>query len=196
MSEQSRHKPEQSQESHESLINHEQQRRNQEQAVENARKALAEHRAKDTAELAKEAAKHASETKKDLAEKSTTEQRNYDDVPGLQQSMKNRAYKRELTKIRAKLPTASKRFSKVIHHPTVETISNVGAQTIARPSGLLGGSIAAFIGSLILYYMARQYGFRYNYLVMFLLFVAGFAVGAFIELLTYRFKPRTKHSTK
>ncbi len=193
MSEHISKKPEQHA-THESIVTPEQQRNNQEQAVEKARKALAEHNAKDKAELAREAVKHANETQNNVAEKTKVEQRSYDDVPGLQQSMKNRAYKRELTKIRAKLPATSKRFSKVIHNPTVETISNIGAQTVARPSGLLGGSIAAFIGSLVLYYMARQYGFRYNYLLMFLLFVAGFVLGAIIELALRRLSPRSRQT--
>lgn len=196
MSERSSHKSEQQQATHENLVNHEHQRHNQELAVEKARKALAEHNAKDKAELSREATKLAEEAKKTVAEQGKTEQRNYDDVPGLRQSMKNRAYKRELTKIRSKLPASSRRFSKIIHNPTVETISNIGAQTVARPSGLLGGSIAAFVGSLVLYYMAREYGFRYNYLMMFLLFIGGFAVGAVLELLTYRFRSNAKNPTR
>ncbi len=194
MSERTNHSSEKQQANHENLVNHEQQKHNQEHAVEKARKALAEHNAKDKAELGREAAKHATETRKHVAEQTKVEQRNYDDVPGLQQSMKNRAYKRELTKIQTKLPTASKRFSKVIHNQTVETISNIGAQTVARPSGLLGGSIVAFAGSLVLYFMARQYGFKYNYLAIFLLFIGGFVIGAVIELATYRFRPRTKRT--
>jgi hypothetical protein len=192
MSERTRHHSEQAHNSNEQLVSHEQQRQNQEHAVENARKALAEHNAKDKVELGKEAAKHANEAKKHVVEQSKTEQRNYDDVPGLQQSMKNRAYKRELTKIQTKLPATSRRFSKVVHNPTVETISNIGAKTIARPSGLLGGSIMAFVGSLVLYVMARQYGFTYNYLMLFMLFTAGFLLGALIELTTFKFRAQAK----
>ena len=183
MSERSNHNIEQ-RTGHEHLVDHERVQRNQEAAAEKARKALAEHEAKNKAELAQEAAKHATEASKH--EQPSVEQRNYDDVPGVQQSMKNRAYKRELAKIQTKLPVASRRFSKIVHNKTVEAVSNVGAQTVARPSGLLGGSIAAFVGSLVLYFMARQYGFKYNYLMMFILFVGGFAIGGIIELLGWR----------
>lgn len=191
MSERSSHRPEQHK-SHEQLVNPEHQQRHQEAAVEKARRALAEHESKNKAELAKEATKHAAEAKKHAP--AEQEPKTYHDIPGVQQSMKNRAYKRELSKIQTKLPPASRRFSKIIHNPTVEAISNVGAQTIARPSGLLGGSICAFIGSLILYVMTKQYGFKYNYLMMFLLFVGGFAIGAVIELLGWHVFFRKKHA--
>ena len=76
----------------------------------------------------------------------------------------------------------------------MESISNVGAQTIARPSGLLGGSIAAFAGSLTLYFLAKQYGFRYNYLMMFMLFVGGFAIGGIVELLGWKLFRKNRHT--
>lgn len=182
MSEQAHHKPEQTKH-HEQLVDHELQKRHHEAAVEKARQALAEHEATNKAELAKEAAKHAQESRRHQPEHAP---KTHHDTLGVQQSMKNRAYKRELAKIQTKLPRGSRSFSKFIHNPTVETVSNIGAQTIARPSGLLGGSIVAFVGSLVLYVMTKQYGFTYNYLMMFLLFLGGFAIGAIIELLGWQ----------
>ena len=193
MSEQAHHKPEQAKH-HEQLVDHELQKRHHEAAVEKARRALAEHEATNKAELAREAAKHAQESRKH--HKPEEAPKTHHDTLGVQQSMKNRAYKRELSKIQTKLPRSSRSFSKFIHNPTVETVSNIGAQTVARPSGLLGGSIFAFVGSLVLYVMTRQYGFTYNYLMMFLLFVAGFAIGALVELIGWQLfrKNRTSRS--
>lgn len=192
MSERQSHPAEHQPTSHEHLVDHEKQRANQEAVAEKARQALAEHESKNTTELAHEASKHAVESKQNM--QTTAEKRTYDDTPGVQQAMKNRAYKREIAKIQTKLPPTSRRFSKIIHNKTVESISDIGAQTVARPSGLLGGSIAAFVGSLVLYFLAKQYGFRYNYLMMFILFVGGFVVGGLVELLGRKLL-RNKHHT-
>lgn len=171
--------------SNESLVSKETLARNQELVAERARQAIEKQAEQDKRALTNEVEKHAQEASKSKLESPASENRDDLSLPGVQQSMKNRTYKRELTKIQTKLSKPDKAFSKIIHNKTVETISNVGAQTLARPSGLLGGSIFAFIGSLLTYYMARHYGFRYNYLVMFLLFAVGFAAGAAIELLVW-----------
>lgn len=88
-----------------------------------------------------------------------------------------------MRQIRSKLSKPDKTFSKVIHNKTVESVSEVSSKTIARPSGLLGGGICALLGSAYLLYMTKHYGFEYNYFVFFLLFVGGFFVGMFGELL-------------
>lgn len=178
---------EHSTQSHEQLVSKEQHQQNQERAAEQARKALEKHAETDRQALKQEAQKHTKEAKDYQLDKHASETQDDSALLGVHQSVKDHTYKRELTKIQNRLPKNSKRFSKVIHNKTIESISNAGAKTVARPSGLLGGSIVAFLGSLILYYMARHYGFRYNYLAMFMLFVAGFAAGAIIELFLWSF---------
>ena len=104
--------------------------------------------------------------------------------------LKNLTFQRTLTHIRHKLSGPDKTLSKVIHQPVVKTLSKAGEQTIARPSGILGGSIFAFIGSTVFLYSAKHYGFRYNYLMFAIFFIAGFAVGLTVEMLTYIFRRR------
>ena len=105
-----------------------------------------------------------------------------DTVVGVQQLLKTEAYRHTLRSIRRKLPKPARLFSKVAHNSTIESISEVSAKTIARPSGFLGGSIFSFTGSLVLLYMSRHYGFSYNYATFFILFVLGFIAGAAAEL--------------
>jgi hypothetical protein len=100
-----------------------------------------------------------------------------------QKELKANAYNKSMRQIRSKLSKPDKTFSKVIHNKTVESVSEVSSKTIARPSGLLGGGICALLGSAYLLYMTKHYGFEYNYFVFFLLFVGGFFVGMFGELL-------------
>jgi hypothetical protein len=98
--------------------------------------------------------------------------------------------KRELKQIRHKLSSPEKSLSKVIHQPTVRAISEATAKSIERPSGLLGGGIMAFVGSLGYLYLAKHIGFTYNYAVFFVFLIGGFAIGIILELLVWTF---TKH---
>lgn len=102
--------------------------------------------------------------------------------------LKQQTLQRTLRRIRKQLSAPDRAFSKVIHQPVVDSISQITGKTIARPSGLLGGSICAFIGSSAFLWMAKYYGFNYNYLMFALLFVAGFAVGMILELLILAFR--------
>lgn len=97
--------------------------------------------------------------------------------------IKNTAYVRTLSKIQEQLPTATRVFSKVIHKPTIEKVSNIGAQTIARPSGILAGGFLALLGSAVVLFMSRKYGFQYNYTLFVALFIGGYFMGLLIELM-------------
>lgn len=173
----------------EQLVSKEQREARREETLEKAREAIEKHAEQDHNEIAKEAVEQAEHAKPAVEQTPVDRDRDLA-LPGVQQSIKNNAYRRELTKIQSKLPKQKRNFSKIIHNKTIESISNVGAQTAARPSGVLGGSIFAFLGSVTLYYMARHYGFQYNYLMLFLLFVLGFTVGCVLELLVWSLSGR------
>lgn len=96
----------------------------------------------------------------------------------LKSMMRNRTLKR----IQKELPAPQRALSKVVHAKPVEVVSAIGEKTIARPMGLLGGGLCAFIGSIVTFYMAKHYGFRYNLLLFFMLFVAGYVVTSMIEI--------------
>lgn len=100
---------------------------------------------------------------------------------GVQKALKSASYKQTLRRIQTKLSDPDKVLSRVVHQPAVEKLSNIGAQTIARPSGILGGGFIALVGSAVLLYLARHYGFEYNFTAFFLLFMAGFLAGIILE---------------
>lgn len=110
----------------------------------------------------------------------------------ISRELKKETFNRTMVRVRKKLSAPARTFSKIIHQPVVDSISQVGSQTVARPSGLLGGSIVAFLGSSTFLWMARHYGFTYNYLLFAILFVAGFAIGMILELII--FVLRRKHA--
>jgi len=103
-------------------------------------------------------------------------------ILGMQRELKSNAYKQTLKKVRTHLSPAEKTLSKLVHQPVVETVSEAGAKTVARPSGILGGGIVALLGSGAVLYMSKHYGFRYNFFVFVVLFIGGFALGMLAEL--------------
>jgi|ERR1700741_4446388 len=102
---------------------------------------------------------------------------------GVHKQLKTDSYKSTLRKIQSSLPMPQRIASRVIHQPVVDAVSNATAKTVARPSAFLGGSIVAFIGSAVFLYMAKHNGYTYNYAVLFVLFIGGFALGLVLELL-------------
>ncbi len=115
--------------------------------------------------------------------------------------LKTIRYKETMRYVRRHLTKRERKFSSIIHAPTVEKVSEVGAKTIARPSGLLGGGLVALIGSIGTLYIARQYGFEVPNSLFMALFVIGFAVGVVAEFIVAGFSVRRgnrykKHSVR
>jgi len=125
-------------------------------------------------------AERAHKTSEQLKEPSKAET----DQPMLvNRELKQMAYRRTLKRARSHLPAPARAFSKVIHHPAVEAVSEVAGATVARPSGVLAGGITAFLGSSLFLWIARHYGYEYNFLLFAALFVGGFMIGLIIELI-------------
>jgi hypothetical protein len=98
--------------------------------------------------------------------------------------------RKSLSHIQNRLKPAEKSFSKVVHQPLVRRVSETTAQNITRPSGLLGGGVTAFIGSLVYLWLTRTANVAYNYFVFLLLFVGGFLLGVAIEWLLFLARKR------
>lgn len=92
---------------------------------------------------------------------------------------------REIKNLQRQHPAPQRALSRIVHQPFVSSVSELSSKTVSRPSGLLGGSLLALIGSAGYYYLAKRIGFKYNYLIFFILFVGGFLVGLTLELALY-----------
>jgi hypothetical protein len=101
---------------------------------------------------------------------------------------------RALSHIQNRESATEKVLSKTIHQPIVRVVSEGTAKTITRPSGLLGGGITAFVGSLAYYYFTKHIGIQYNYFVFALFFIGGFAIGLLLEAIIWFFARRHQHS--
>lgn len=100
-------------------------------------------------------------------------------------STKSLRLTKSMQTVQTRLTGPQKSFSKLIHQPLVQKVSEQAAKTVTRPSGLLGGGVAAFFGSLGYALFTQYYGFTYNFSIFLLLFVGGFAAGVAIEYAAY-----------
>lgn len=90
------------------------------------------------------------------------------------------SYKQTMHKMQQQLPPASRAFSKVIHNPAIEKTSEVVGNTIARPNLIIAGALGAII-SVIVYFIAKRYGYILSGSETIILFIAGWLIGAIIE---------------
>lgn len=120
--------------------------------------------------------------------KHESENKESDQPTLVNKEIKDIAYNRTLKKVQSKLSYSSRTFSKLIHQPTVEKISELTSKTVARPSGILFGGIFSFIGSSFFLWAAKYYGYEYNFLLFIIFFVTGFFVGLILEMVLYAIK--------
>jgi hypothetical protein len=87
------------------------------------------------------------------------------------------SYKQTLGRVRKHLSPAEKTLSKIVHQPLVEQASEIGSKTIARPSGILVGSVLSFGLSTTAYILTKRYGYDLPNSIFGLCFVGGFMIG-------------------
>lgn len=95
-----------------------------------------------------------------------------------------------LKSVQRQLSMPERQLSKIIHNPTVETISDATGATIARPSGLLVGGVFSLLASIGVLFVCRFYGYEYNYGIGLMFLVGGFALGLLLEMLSKLFTAR------
>lgn len=96
----------------------------------------------------------------------------------------SQALSQNLKKVQKHLPGYQRQFSKFIHKPVVEKLSEGAGATVARPSGLLFAGIFSFIASLVVLSICRYFGYEYNYLVGLASLGGGFVVGLGLEAIS------------
>ena len=80
--------------------------------------------------------------------------------PGDLPAAKKQIYAQSLRTIQDHLPSkAGIRFSRFIHRPAIEKISEATAKTVMRPSLTLGVSLGTLVGSGFFLYLAKKQGF-------------------------------------
>ncbi len=105
--------------------------------------------------------------------------------------IKEEAYQSTLKDVRKQLKPTQKFASRIIHNPVVESVSEVGSKTVARPSAMLGAGVFALISTSIAVIASRYYGFRYNFFVLVISLAIGFILGLLVELILQVFRRRS-----
>ena len=141
----------------------------------------AAERARDKAqerEAAHYEAKELAKPKEDY--KTETEKPKHTELPHTK-AEKDHGFDTIMHHVRQNMSKPERAFSGFIHKPVIEKTSEVLGKTVARPSGIAGATIAAFIGLLSIYSIAKFAGFSLSGSEMPLLLAAGFAIGLFAE---------------
>ncbi len=97
-------------------------------------------------------------------------------------------YKKEVKMVQAQLPRRSRTFSKVIHNPAVEKVSDVAGKTVLRPSALIGGSVVGLAAGITVYAIARYYNYGMPNWLLPILLLLGALLGVAAELILNRFR--------
>lgn len=94
---------------------------------------------------------------------------------------KNKSFKTTMHHVRKDLSMPERTLSRVIHQPIIEKASEVAGKTIARPSGMIGATVAALIGLAFVFGVAKYAGFSLSGSEMPLLLIGGMLLGLFSE---------------
>ena len=102
-----------------------------------------------------------------------------------------KSYKKTMSEMQSHLSIPSRIFSKIIHAPVIETLSNFIGSTIFRPQLIIAGAIGA-ISSIIVYLIAKKYGYLMAGSETILLFAIGWIIGVLLEYIRAGFFSKSK----
>ena len=170
----------------EDQINSAEMKARQNEILENAKKEASEARNLNQEKLddiRKEIDQTANTTEMLASETKATEEPEAANTYWNSQEYRDLAFKQFMGKVRKNLSAPEKVASKVFHQPVIEKASEIGSKTIARPSGVLMGSIFSFVISLGTYLLAKYNSYDMSYSVFIMSFIGGFLLGVFVEFL-------------
>lgn len=148
---------------------HERLRRNLEEAESKHK----EKQKEDLEQVQREAVERASSLKEvATVEKSPAQKRTL-----FTRQQRDASFKRQMEAAQADMSTSERRFSKVIHNKTIESVSDTVGSTLARPNALLSGSIFAFLFVTIVYLLAKHYGYQLSGFETIGAFIVGWILG-------------------
>lgn len=102
-------------------------------------------------------------------------------------SAQKASFNKNMHQIQSEMPAPSRTFSKIIHNPVVEKISEGIGNTVARPNVLLAGSLTAFIFVTVLYVWAKFAHYPLSGFETIGAFFIGFLAGIIIDFLRILF---------
>ncbi|MDO4781182.1 MAG: hypothetical protein Q4A34_02230 [Candidatus Saccharibacteria bacterium] len=152
---------------------------NAETAAEREKTALeAMEKARETAESAKEKVSNKKEKVSDVERPQR----------GPTKAERKKSFNRTMVAVQSQMSAPSRTFSKIIHNPIVEKVSDTAGRTVARPNAILSGSLSAFTLTIIIYTIAQMNGYPLSGAESIAAFVIGWIIGIVIDYIriTYR----------
>lgn len=129
--------------------------------------------------------KEKDQTAKKAEHESLTKERRHDKI--VPKAQRTAAYKKTMKQVQSEMPLVSRAFSKVIHNKAVERVSDAVGSTIARPNAILTGSVMAFVFTLVIFLVARYYGYPLSGTETIAAFTLGWLVGLLFDYLRLEF---------
>jgi hypothetical protein len=155
---------------------------NEHMAVKNAETAnLNRHEHKDNISEIRHTLEQHSKSSEQISNYETNEDVGQPTHHYITKKIKATKFKETMSVVQSQLKPVNRRLSRIIHQTAVETISEVGSKTIARPSGIIGGGIISLVGSSLAIIVAKKIGFEIPHSLFLILFVCGFILGLFVE---------------
>lgn len=105
------------------------------------------------------------------------------DTPPSSKAARKEAFDSIMSEVQSQMSPAERTFSKFIHAPAVEKVSDVTGKTIARPNAILAGSLTAFVLVLAVYLVARHYGYPLSGAETMVAFALGWVLGVVFDFL-------------
>lgn len=96
---------------------------------------------------------------------------------------RKKAYTAIVKQTQTELPTLSRAFSKVIHNPVVDKVSETLGNTVARPNAVLSGAVFAFLLTIAVYVIARLNGYPLTGTETIAAFIIGWLLGNVYDFL-------------
>jgi preprotein translocase subunit SecF len=100
---------------------------------------------------------------------------------------KEQSFTTTMREVRSQMSPANRTFSKIIHQPAVEKVSDTIGSTIARPNAILSGSLCAFILTAAFYLIARFNGYPLSGSEAIASFALGWLIGLIIDYIRLLF---------
>lgn len=101
----------------------------------------------------------------------------------MSRSQRDMAFNASMKEIQTHMSASGRAFSKVIHNKAVEKTSETVGATFARPNAILSGAIFAFIFTLGVYLVAKNFGYPLSGFETIGAFFLGWIVGLCYDFL-------------
>lgn len=129
--------------------------------------------------LRQDALEHASSADREQPEASPAERRR----GPISRQERDASFNATMREVRTHMSAPSRAFSAVIHNKAVERTSEIAGGTVARPNAILSGAVAAFVVTLGVYLVAKNYGYPLSGFESILAFIVGWVLGLVYDFL-------------